>query len=174
MKIKVISRGETEWTADGVYQEQPIGLAIASQDDAHIGSEIIDATDCERSDISHDEYAIVTEDDGTPLWEGWLDGRDEPAPDSAEADADAYLNALAGILAVFDDDSQMTDELLRSDRIATAESSALITIREIGRRAMEGRSVRVSLPDVAAGLDRQAAILTDCARSIRDAIGQPS
>jgi len=179
VKIKVTSTGKTTIDADAEYQEPQIRAALVSLGvgeaaDDYVASAIIDHTDSERSDISHDEYAIVTEDDGTELWAGWLDGRDEPAPDSAEADADAYLNAIVEMLAVFDDDAQMTEELLSPHRIATAESSALIKIREIGRRAMEGRSVRVSLPDVAAGLDRQAAILADCARSLRAAIGQPS
>lgn len=81
MKIKVYSRGTTDIDADGEYQEPAIREALAAGGD--VGSEIIDCTDTERSDISHDEYAIVTEDDGTELWRGWLTGDpDAPAPDS--------------------------------------------------------------------------------------------
>lgn len=84
MKIKVISRGETEFEAD------PKHLAPAIREDAEAGKangdwEVIrqmvsDCTETERSWIDHKQHAMVTEDDGTELWAGWLDGSDEPAP----------------------------------------------------------------------------------------------
>jgi hypothetical protein len=89
MKIKVISRGETEFEAD------PKHLAPAIREDAEAGKangdwEVIrqmvsDCTETERSWIDHRHHATVTEDDGAELWEGWLDGRDEPAPGALEA-----------------------------------------------------------------------------------------
>ena len=81
MKIKVYSRGETDIDADGEIREPAIREAI--EDGCNdIPSAITDYTDSERSDISHDEYAIVTEDDGTELWRGWLHGgTSAPAPD---------------------------------------------------------------------------------------------
>jgi len=82
MKIKIYSRGETDIDADEMYQVPGIREALANGGD--VGSEIVDCTDSERSDISHDDYAIVTEDDGTELWRGWLTG-DPNAPAPAEA-----------------------------------------------------------------------------------------
>jgi hypothetical protein len=53
---------------------------------------------------------------------------------------DEFLTAVTEILAIFDDDPQMTEELLSIDPDQhTAESAALIRVREIGRRVMEGR-----------------------------------
>jgi hypothetical protein len=81
MKIKVYSRGETDIDADAEYQEPAIREAI--EDGCNdVPSAIIDYTDNERSNISHDEYAVVTEDDGRWLWRGWLHGgQDEAEPD---------------------------------------------------------------------------------------------
>jgi hypothetical protein len=51
-----------------------------------------------------------------------------------------YLAALTEILAIFDDYPAMTEDLLSiADDQHTVESRALVTIREIGRRVMEGR-----------------------------------
>lgn len=78
MKIKVFSRGTTDIDADAEYQEPAIREAI--EDGCNdVGSQIVDYTDNERSDISHDEYAIVTKDDGTELWRGWLTGNPDAA-----------------------------------------------------------------------------------------------
>jgi alpha-D-ribose 1-methylphosphonate 5-triphosphate synthase subunit PhnG len=56
------------------------------------------------------------------------------------SDEGEYLNAITEILTVFDDDPLMTEELLAiADDQHTAESAALVRIREIGRRVMEGR-----------------------------------
>lgn len=97
MKIHVISTGKTTIDADRDYEEPPIRAAL--EELAELGPDetgrylpdvavaIVDHTGSERSDISHDEYATVTEDDGTVLWSGWLDGRDEPAPDAPAPDA---------------------------------------------------------------------------------------
>jgi hypothetical protein len=93
VKIKVTSRGETEFEPDAGYAGQVIREAI--EDGCNdVASAIIDWTGSERSDISHDEYATVTEDDGTPLWSGRLDGGDEPAPDTDAADPALRLLAL--------------------------------------------------------------------------------
>jgi hypothetical protein len=83
VKIKIYSRGETEFDLDAEYQEPAIREAI--EDGCNdVPSAIVDYTDNERSNISHDEYAVVTGDDGRELWRGWLHGdQDEPAPDGA-------------------------------------------------------------------------------------------
>ena len=51
-----------------------------------------------------------------------------------------FEEAVTEILTIFDDDPQMTEELLAiEDSQHTAESHALVRIREIGRRVMEVR-----------------------------------
>jgi hypothetical protein len=78
VKIHVISTGRATIDADAEWQEPQIREAI--EDGCNdVASAIIDHTDSERSDISHDEWATVTEDDGTELWRGPLTG-DCPAP----------------------------------------------------------------------------------------------
>lgn len=81
MKIKVTSVGKTEFTADPTYTEPRIRAAIAA-DPAQAGDVIGDTTDTWLSDMSTDDYVTVTEDDGTPLWSGWLwpGMADRPAP----------------------------------------------------------------------------------------------
>lgn len=92
MKITVWSAGETVIDPDAEYAEPMLRKAIG---DGHplIASAIIDYTDTERSDITHDQYAVVTEDDGTELWRGWLTGeKDAPPPTetlAGQARADA-------------------------------------------------------------------------------------
>jgi hypothetical protein len=81
MKIKVICVGETEFTADPEYCEPPVREAIAGGDRDDVASTIVDYTDTERSNVSCDEHATVTADDGTVLWAGWITGDpDAPAP----------------------------------------------------------------------------------------------
>ena len=64
---------------------------------------------------------------------------------STETDAAEYLAALTEILAVFDDDPAMTEDLFTiPDDQRTAEAAALARIREIGRRVMEGRGAAFS------------------------------
>jgi len=59
--------------------------------------------------------------------------------DSAD-EAGEYAAAIAEILSVFDDDPSITEEILAEDPDqATAESAALVRIRELGRTALEGR-----------------------------------
>jgi hypothetical protein len=85
VKIKVFDCGGTEFTADTEYQEQVIREAI--EDGCNdVSSVIVDYTDTERSDMDHDQYVTVAEDDGTVMWCGWLGGVEGPPPDS-EADA---------------------------------------------------------------------------------------
>lgn len=99
MKIKVYSRGETVFNADDKYQEPMIREAIDQRGD--VADVITDYTDTERSDISHDHYAVVTGDDeALVLWRGWLTG-DPEAPAPAEADdggAEAKLTAIRDYL----------------------------------------------------------------------------
>ena len=83
MKIHVWSRGETAFTLDGEFAGPTIREAI--EDGCNDAASVItDYTDTERSDISYDDYAVVTSDFGTELWRGWLTGdKDAPAPDAA-------------------------------------------------------------------------------------------
>lgn len=84
MNIDVYSRGFTRINVDPEWQEPGIRSEIRLAVAGEVASEIIDCTDTERSNISHDEYAVVTEDDGTVIWQGWLTG-DKDAPPPAEA-----------------------------------------------------------------------------------------
>ncbi len=109
MKIEVISRGTAIIDADPDYQQPPIRsalLQVANEEAApdFVASAIIDCTDSDR-DISHDEYATVTEDDGTVLWAGWLDGSDRPAPDAVDASpgAPVYLATIVHLAAALRD-----------------------------------------------------------------------
>jgi hypothetical protein len=84
MEIEVWSVGKAKFTADPEFQEPVIREALDTRGD--VADVIIDYTDSERSDISHDEYARVTGDDpGLVLFEGWLTG-DQDAPSPAEDD----------------------------------------------------------------------------------------
>jgi chromosome segregation ATPase len=80
VKIKVFSRGKAVIDADHEYQEPMIREAI-DQRAVDVGGVIIDYTDTERSNISYDQYAIVTGDGGLILWQGWLTGGGRPAPE---------------------------------------------------------------------------------------------
>jgi hypothetical protein len=121
------------------------------------------------------EARIADPDDDGPLEDAASLDEDPSADPFADEDADPLdagecLNAIVEILTVFDDDPQMTGELLSPGRIKTAESSALIAIREIGRRVLEGRTP--SLGGLADSLDRQAAALGGCARQLRAELGR--
>lgn len=89
MKINVWSRGSTVISADPQYQEPAVREALAGRlsgdaGDDHVAMTVIDWTDSQRSDISHDQYAVISEDDGTELWRGWL-SLTQDAPPPAEA-----------------------------------------------------------------------------------------
>ena len=87
MKIKVIAQGETEFTPDAGYAEPAIRAAIAAGTRVELA--IMDYTDGQR-DTGTDEYIIITEDDGTVLWSGWLSGhlKDKAAPGAVELERD--------------------------------------------------------------------------------------
>ena len=84
MKIHVRSFGETEFPLDAEYGEPEIRAAIDGSSGEDIASTIIDWTDTQRSDISHDEHVTVAEDDGTVTWQGWLAGKPDPDPMARE------------------------------------------------------------------------------------------
>lgn len=82
MKITVYSRGKTQIDADTEYQDPMIREAIDQRGD--VAAVITDYTETERSNISCDDFAIVTGDNGRELWRGWLTGnRDAPPPGEA-------------------------------------------------------------------------------------------
>lgn len=102
MKIKVIERGETEFTASTEWTEPDIRAALGSRIDVDgaVRSAIYDTTDTER-DTDPDEYITITEDDGTVLWSGWLTGdKGKPAPDARAGrdEARAMLREVRDIL----------------------------------------------------------------------------
>jgi hypothetical protein len=90
MKIKVIEIGSALFDADPEYQEAAVRAALEAGGD--VADTLIDYTDCERSNISGDEYAIVHEDNGAVLWQGWLTGGRDEAPCPPQA-----LDYLAGL-----------------------------------------------------------------------------
>ena len=96
MKIRVYSRGGTDIDADGEYQEPMIREAIDQRGD--VASVIVDYTDSERSDISHDEYAVVTGDGGLELWRGWLTGDPAEAPPAEAAHPSGAVVAAVDLL----------------------------------------------------------------------------
>lgn len=92
MKIIVWSEGKAVINADPEYQEAPIRSVLAKvaageSNPEWIRENILNATDTDKSNISHGEFAVVTEDDGVLLWAGWLTGdQDAPPPAGALAD----------------------------------------------------------------------------------------
>lgn len=96
MEIEVWSVGKAKFTADPEFQEPVIREVIDQRGD--VADVIIDYTDSERSDISHDEYARVTGDiPGLVLFEGWLTGdRNAPPPATLERESAAFNEAPRG------------------------------------------------------------------------------
>jgi hypothetical protein len=85
VRIRVISTGTTEFEPDPEYAGPAI-IREAIEDGCNdVASTIVDWTDTERSNISHDDYVTVTGDDGTQVWEGWLGGDLGPAPVDRDA-----------------------------------------------------------------------------------------
>lgn len=80
MKMRVIVQGSEEIDLGADDAAIAILAAISGESGEDVRSEIIDYTDTERSGISCDEYAIVTGDDGTVLWQGWLDSDKDDVP----------------------------------------------------------------------------------------------
>jgi hypothetical protein len=94
MKIKVYESGETEFTADDEYTEPGLrhALGLEADRDEEVRAVIYETTDGMR-DCEHDEYLVITEDDGSPLWSGWLgselDGKPAPAEVASSEDLPA-------------------------------------------------------------------------------------
>jgi hypothetical protein len=153
MKIHVTSTGKTTIDADPDYEEAPIRAALAADaageaEPGFIPFSIIDCTDSERSDISHDEYATVTADDGTVLWSGWLDGRDEPAPAEASATTD-MLTTWAGVrpgdLVLHESGLALVDTIDVLEQVGSPLTLiAYMTGRPLGFNAEPGESFRFS------------------------------
>lgn len=138
MKINVYSRGSTEIDADSEYQEPEIREAIdrynaggSVQPGDGVTDTIIDLTDTERSDISHDHYAIVTEADGTELWRGWLTGDPEaPSPVASAASEQATeaglpAGAAALIASAIPDLTQMQADLREARHAAQTRADVI-------------------------------------------------
>lgn len=124
MKIHVTSQGKTVIDADLVYQEPAVrtvinDMAAGSATGYDVASTIMDYTDTDKSNISHDEHAVVTEDDGTVLWSGWLTGNPDAAP------PDARWQALKDDLAARIDSDWAVAEGFRDmdERVSAAHGS---------------------------------------------------
>ena len=119
VKIKVTSKGETEFAADSDYAEPAIREALkaaaAANDPRHVALTIIDYTDTERSDIDHDQHATVTEDDGTYLWSGWLDGAQRPDPDAERDRLAGVRERLENLAAGMELSAQSTSPSKKSE-----------------------------------------------------------
>jgi hypothetical protein len=149
MKIKVYESGETEFAADDEFTDPDIREALkldgAARDEA-VRSAIYDM-DTAR-DVSTEEYITVTEDDGAPLWRGWLSQHlnSKPAPGD---DAGWSRSAIAEIQAVFDGDEAMTGALLAADPDQQSAESAALT-------AIWGIVLRVLTRELAGGKPQDA------------------
>jgi len=80
-----------------------------------------------------------------------------------ESDA-GYRTAIIEILAIFDDDLQMTEEILAAAAAGqdTAESAALVKVREIGRRVLDGRGTATGDAQGSHAGTAAALVLIDC------------
>jgi hypothetical protein len=148
MKIHVTSRGG-ESAIVGKYAAQRIRSAIESANSygtAYVADEISDVTDSRR--MVTVDYAVVTEDDGTELWAGWLDGSDRPAPAEASLTTD-MLTTWAGVrpgdLVLYESGLALVDtidvlEQVGSPRVLIAYMSG----RPLGFKAELGESFRFS------------------------------
>jgi hypothetical protein len=131
--VKIKHAGNGEVTLDSHKQrERDIREAIKTGDSETAAVAILSLTD-----IDHDEYVTVTEDDGTPLWSGWLDGRDEPAPEGARAgDGDRESNLVAHArreLELIGEEPDVIDWYCR-------------TVREFASYGHSGGSASVTIP----------------------------
>jgi hypothetical protein len=90
MKVRIIKQGDKAFAYDG-EDEASLRQALLHDATGIPGGDVYDITDLDRFDMDADEYLIATEDDGTPVWSGWLGGVTGPPP----VDRDA----LAGIVA---------------------------------------------------------------------------
>lgn len=96
MEIEVWSVGKTKFTADPEFQEPMIREVIDQRGD--VASTVLEYTDSQRSDISHDQYARVTGDvPGLVLFEGWLTG-DRAAPPPAHIPGAVLV--MRGVIAL--------------------------------------------------------------------------
>ena len=90
MKVRVIKQGD-ETFAYGGQDADAIREAVASRPQPGGVPDLYDITDMDRSDMDAGEYLIATEDDGTPVWSGWLGGVTGPPP----VDRDALAEIIA-------------------------------------------------------------------------------
>lgn len=86
VKVRVIKQGDETFTYTG-EDEFAIRQALLHGAGAGGFSIVYDITDIDRSDMDAGEYLIATEDDGTPVWSGWLGGVTGPPPASISGDA---------------------------------------------------------------------------------------
>lgn len=93
MKVRVIKQAD-ETFAYGGQDADAIREAVASRTQPGGVPDLYDITDMYRSDMDADEYLIATEDDGTPVWSGWLGGVTGPPPPDRGALKEAVLAAI--------------------------------------------------------------------------------
>ena len=77
--MRVIKYGDKEFPLDAEYAGPAIREAI--EDGCNdVASQVVDWTDTERSGMDPGEFVIVSEDDGTRMWSGWLGGSRKGEP----------------------------------------------------------------------------------------------
>jgi len=109
MKVRIIKQGDKTFAYDG-EDESSLRQALLHDATAIPGGDVYDITDLDRSDMDADEYLIATEDDGTPVWSGWLGGvtgappvdRDALAKLAASWREDAHTLAQQGLPGTLD------------------------------------------------------------------------
>lgn len=80
MKIRITKQADEEFTYDGEDEASIRQALLHAADGTGVPGIVYDITDMDRSDMDADEYLAATEDDGTPLWSGWLGGVTAPPP----------------------------------------------------------------------------------------------
>ena len=98
MKVRIIKQGDQVFTYDG-EDENSLRQALLHDATGIPGGDVYDITDLDRSDMDADEYLIATEDDGTPVWSGWLGGVTGPAPASIAGDVEVDMHRWYAVIS---------------------------------------------------------------------------
>lgn len=144
MKIKVTSTGKTEFTAGRDHAEPAIRAALAKTPGA-VGEVIADLTEEERDSIDTSDYGTVTEDDGTPLWSGWLWLGNTALPAPAPADADDRAHTARVRTELPADSLRELADFLDGMEPASGAALAVHAVRNLARYAPAGKRVRMQI-----------------------------
>jgi hypothetical protein len=155
MKIKVTERGEKTFTADDEYTEPGLrhALGLEADRDEEVRAVIYETTDGMR-DCERDEYLVITEDDGAPLWSGWLSQHlnSKPAPGEAASSEDLPAPAAAGADASRDHNEMVEEILQNADELEDGGDAPaeVLAVRYV-RRLEAARTVLAEILDMAEG-----------------------